>query len=45
MTLEERYDRNVIPTRETVNDKLQLRDQTRPEFADRWSAIGGGSGE
>jgi len=45
MTLEGRYDRNVIPTRETVNDKLQLRDQTRPEFADRWSAIGGGSGE
>jgi len=45
MTLEGRYDRNVIPTRETVNDKLQLRDQGRPAFADRWSALGGSSGK
>lgn len=45
MTLEGRYDRNVIPTRETVNDKLQLRDQGRPAFADRWSALGGDSGK
>ena len=45
MTLEGRYDRNVIPTRETVNGKLQLRDQGRPAFADRWSALGGSSGK
>ena len=40
MTLEGRYDRNVLPTRETVNGKLQLRDEGRPEHEDKWNVVG-----
>jgi hypothetical protein len=45
MTLEGRYDRNVIPTRETVNGKLQLRDEGRPPHESKWSVFGSGSWE
>jgi esterase/lipase superfamily enzyme len=45
MTLEGRYDRNVLPTREIVNGKLQLRDEGRPPHEDKWSVFGSGSWE
>ena len=45
MTLEGRYDRNVLPTRETVNGKLQLRDKGRPEHEDKWNVVGDWRGE
>lgn len=45
MTLEGRYDRNVLPTRETVNGKLQLRDEGRPEHEDKWNVVGAWSGD
>jgi len=45
MTLEGRYDRNVLPTRETVNGKLGLRDEGRPDFEDKWNVVGAWSGD
>lgn len=45
MTLEGRYDRNVLPTREIVNGKLQLRDGGRPPFEESWGAKGLGSSD
>jgi len=45
MTLEGRYDRKVLPTRETVIGKLGLRDEGRPDFEDKWNVVGVWSGD
>ncbi|MBK4735488.1 alpha/beta fold hydrolase [Noviherbaspirillum pedocola] len=39
MTLEGRYDRRVLPTREEVNGRLVLTEGTRPRFESEWRRL------
>lgn len=39
MTLEGRYDRNVLPTRESRNGSLMLIEGTRPKFKSEWRKL------